>query len=182
MRTEVSNTTEQNGVLVKQDFYDAWGNLTKTLQEDGSEIIYRYDVLGNQIEIKNSGEDSVTFVIDDLGRIREEFISIETNPVKFKYNAFSDVIEKTNRRDQVTTYEYDNTGRLVVEYWEEEFFSRYRKEFDYTPLGELKEARDGQGDEDGFLRCRYSIHVRIPGRQAGIEVGPMVFQSSNHHI
>ncbi|EMI42894.1 protein containing Coagulation factor 5/8 type [Rhodopirellula sp. SWK7] len=114
--------------------YDLVGNLTKTTYPDLDTTdtdppvfsTSQYDIAGQLVLSTDTLGRSVRYDYDARGRmIRESLPSLDTNLLnldpsafahsEYEYNDFNDLIAVTDPLGRVTTYEYDNWGRITKE-------------------------------------------------------------------
>jgi len=91
---------------------DSHGNLVKSTDNDGNNVIYEYDITGHCISICGP-RTTVTMRYDLLGnRIMLNDPDLDT--VRSVYNAYGELVSQTDSKG-TTTWEYDKLGRVVKE-------------------------------------------------------------------
>lgn len=139
-RNELKTATDALG-FVTQNFYDAAGNLVRTLDEDAGETEFVYDLLGRLTQQKqhvNAGGLSTlttgfgydpngnrTSITDPRGKIYAFEFDAANRMTKMKtpllfeenwtYDAFGQLATHTDANGKVATSNYDDLGRLKEE-------------------------------------------------------------------
>lgn len=106
----LKTATDGRGYTIEH-FYDSYNQLIKTLYPDSSEIEYKYDGFGNQIEIITKNDGIYKTKYDHRDRV------IETeNPLGHKnlyeYDSGNNLVKSVSPRGFETTREYDYLYRL----------------------------------------------------------------------
>ena len=95
---------ENNEYGYKEMFeYDDFGNLTKYVKPDGTEIAYQYDLLGNKLK-----EGSRTFSYDNHNNLKSA--SYDGKKLTFQYDEFNRMIESKDAKGKTVAYGWDVYG------------------------------------------------------------------------
>ncbi len=117
--------------------YDAAGNVTTLRQRDGTTTIgFSYDALNRLSGKTPSDGGAVTYVYDNLGRLKSAATSSQT--VSYSYDALGDQLTETEPLGTMTSG-YDGAGRRTSLQWPDGFQVAY----DYDTLGEMVDLKDG---------------------------------------
>jgi RHS repeat-associated protein len=90
---------------------DASGK-TVSAHDDGGDLSYTYDSWGNLIQAKHGYLAQATNTYDVYGR-KIKLIDLSGGITQYAYNAFNLLTWQKNANNQVTTFVYDNLGRLL---------------------------------------------------------------------
>ena len=98
--------------------YDKEGRLTKETAPDGTETTYRYDSVGNCVEIKVTGKSGASKTesrtYDALGNVTKE-TDAKGNVTTYTYNSIGKLIEAKDAEGGISLYLYDYAGNLIAE-------------------------------------------------------------------
>ncbi|MFA6304130.1 MAG: SpvB/TcaC N-terminal domain-containing protein [Patescibacteria group bacterium] len=117
--------TDPNGQQ-KKLYKDAYGQLTQVDEYLEGEVYstkYQYNLLGKLINITDSQNNTRNFVYDELGRLtsQEEVHKAELDEGEefgvwnYQYDSASNLIQKTDPKNQVINYTYDSLNRILTE-------------------------------------------------------------------
>lgn len=98
----VVSETDEYGYTYSYE-YDDFGYMTKKIKPDGTEILYKYDLLGNQLK-----EGNRSFEYDNRNRLKRA--SVNGYITYFEYDDYDQIIKVTQNNGEVITYEYDKFG------------------------------------------------------------------------
>jgi RHS repeat-associated protein len=87
---KIASVTDANGQAIAYQ-YDAFGNLTQTLDPLGNKTLLSYDLKGRKTGMTDPDMGSWTYVYDALGQL----------------------VKQTDAKGQLTTISYDQLGRMV---------------------------------------------------------------------
>ncbi|MEG3768536.1 RHS repeat-associated core domain-containing protein [Alteromonas sp. 14N.309.X.WAT.G.H12] len=110
--------------------YDSNGNLVSWRRRDGTLFSYRFDALNLKVSKKITGEGSVTYVYDGLGRKLK--ITNGSSTLNYSYDELGRLAETTINGRKIS-YAYDLAGRRTRITYPDNFFVTY----DYDPSGSL---------------------------------------------
>lgn len=89
---------------------DAWGNLLKSIDSAGGEVIYTYGSNGKPVSVTSNGT-IMTFEYDEAGN-RKSVKDPDAGTSTFEYAADGTILSKTDAKGVKTTNTYDSLGRL----------------------------------------------------------------------
>ena len=108
----ITNTVDANGKSVKM-YYDIAGRLESTLDAVGNTISFEYDANGNQRFLTDGNTNTTEFVYDGLNRkIRTKYP--DNSQEYAEYDRLGNRTKRTDCNGQSTSYGYDDRGRP---YW-----------------------------------------------------------------
>jgi len=96
------------------------GELDKTQDPKGNQLKYTYNSYGNLLNVKMTASNyqtstKVTNIFDDYGRKTQTY-DTDKGTWKYQYNAFGELVEQTTQKNDVSSLDYDDAGRLVRRY------------------------------------------------------------------
>ncbi|PHS14045.1 MAG: hypothetical protein COA86_16255 [Kangiella sp.] len=97
------------------------GELDQTEDAKGSELRYDYNAYGNLLQVNlYSGGVGAAYVqvintFDDYGH-KTQTNDKDKGIWNYQYNAFDELVEQTNAKNQISYLDYDDAGRLVRRY------------------------------------------------------------------
>jgi YD repeat-containing protein len=92
-----------------QNIYDAFGNLTKTIDANGNTTSYTYDERGLKLSSTDGDGNTTTYNYDQYGKL----ISKNSPPLAVASYSSTGAYQGTTTESVVTIYEYDGNGNLV---------------------------------------------------------------------
>ena len=91
--------------------YNEAGLIQQRLQADGSTLAYRWDKLGQLLELRNENNSTATFAYDPAGKLLSE-TGFDRQTIHYQYENGSQQPTHRSDGDRVWRYDYDPLGRL----------------------------------------------------------------------
>ncbi|TQV82782.1 RHS repeat-associated core domain-containing protein [Aliikangiella coralliicola] len=109
-----TKTKDSNGVLKRsqQSVFNALGQLTKNLGNNGQSNELTYDADGNPVTDKNALNNQTTSSFDALNRIKK-IVDPDNGETQFGYDQHNQITNVTDAEGQSTQYEYNAFGDLT---------------------------------------------------------------------
>ena len=85
--------------------------IQQRLQADGSTLAYRWDKLGQLLELRNENNSTATFAYDPAGKLLSE-TGFDRQTIHYQYENGSQQPTHRSDGDRVWRYDYDPLGRL----------------------------------------------------------------------
>lgn len=109
----ITTVTDAKGHTSKKEV-DMQGRMVRSTDALGGEVLYYYDASGRNVKIVGPKKE-ITMGYDIMGnRISMHDPDVSDGTIFTSYNAFGEIV-KTEDSHGVTTFEYDNGGRLIKE-------------------------------------------------------------------
>ena len=120
-RGAIVTTTEYNGFSAtthspkghtKTIYKNALDQTIKVVENDGSEVEFSYDALGNLVKTVTNGAVSSKLKYDEFSRK----VSMEDQTLgkwSYDYNAFGELVSQTDAKGETSRLSYDKLGRVV---------------------------------------------------------------------
>ncbi|WP_261816218.1 RHS repeat-associated core domain-containing protein [Vibrio gallicus] len=153
---------EKNRQYLTQYFYDAENNLTKTIQANGAIWHYQYDARNRLIHTYIEGTQvSKRFSYDATGRQLSELDS-SGNITLSQHYSDGQLQSMTNALGNVSTYSYDNAGRLSAVFDDER--GDYTQQYLRNELGFITQVVDANQNYTDYVvdSLGQSIAVSVP--------------------
>ena len=96
----------------QKKIYNLKGELVESIDANGSNILYQYDVNGKCIEVKGP-RTTIRTEYDKYGN-KIKLIDPDLGTIEYGYNAMGELIWQKDSRG-TSTFEYDSKGRLIEE-------------------------------------------------------------------
>ena len=98
--------------------YDGVGQLTKVVFPSGAFSSYTYDAAHRLTQIQDQLGNKIVYTLDAMGnRTKEQIVDAGNNLVQIHSRAFNwlnQLQQDVGAQNQVTTFSYDNNGRLIA--------------------------------------------------------------------
>ncbi|MQT49932.1 Rhs family protein [Pseudomonas helleri] len=91
--------------------YNEAGLIQQRQQADGSTLAYRWDKLGQLLELRNENNSTATFAYDPAGKLLSE-TGFDRQTIHYQYENGSQQPTHRSDGDRVWRYDYDPLGRL----------------------------------------------------------------------
>ena len=129
---------EENASFIEYS-YDAFGNLVKTLDAKGNEILLSYDIYGNKISMNDPDMGIWSYEYNALGKLVKQ-TDAKNQITEMKYDVLGRLIEKKESEGTTTwTYDRNNKGVGKLSYVNND---AYRKEYYYDAFGRLSNTKE----------------------------------------
>lgn len=122
--------------------YTSRGFLNKITNPLGAEVCLEYDSAGLLTKLTDPRSNSTAWEYTDAGEVKAEVDPLGKR-IDYTYDVARQLSDRTDARNILTKYRYDNIGRLAAR----DYPSR-GETFSYSSIGNLNEARWGNGDTD----------------------------------
>ncbi|MCE9552165.1 MAG: hypothetical protein K8T91_02170 [Planctomycetes bacterium] len=127
--------------------YDDLGHVKEQAQDlaSGGQSVTKFDynVFGAVTKVTDPQQNVTTYEVDNLGRATSETVThaeaAAAGTRTFAYDSFGHLLDATDRNDKTTQFTYDNLGHRVREEWVD---GNYAKDYIFSALGELKQAKN----------------------------------------
>ncbi|MFC3908544.1 hypothetical protein ACFORL_05575 [Legionella dresdenensis] len=150
---QISQTIDKRGYATRYG-YDRLAHLTTITNAAEQVKKYRYDAFGRVIEFEQGARNSETTMYDDsCNTLTITYADGRTTQIS--YNAFGDKIEDRDAKGQSTRYEYDEKGQLITVNLPEQAVKSYQYEYDAE--GHLIWQQDSNGKQ---IRYTYDASGR----------------------
>ena len=150
MQDEFAESSEHDGAPYISYEYDNVGNLTAEIDPLGNRMEFFYDAL-NRLTIKVAPNGLKTIIeYDKNGNMISETVDDRTNHLTLRktYNKNGQLLTQTDVRGNVTSYKYNDCGRLDKVLSPKGFTI----DTDYNEFGEVSSVKRVYTDENGSLR------------------------------
>jgi RHS repeat-associated protein len=167
----VNNITDENG-HVKVFYSDAFGQIIAVEEHNGVEIYnttYKYDTLGNLLNITDNLNNTFRFEYDSLGRktgLRDPDLGNWT----YGYDAVGNIINQTDARNITVRLTYDNLNRLLKMSYLNDTNVSYA--YDVNLNGTLTQVNDSTGS------IYYSYDSRLRKTRENRTINGTVYRTS----
>lgn len=136
-------------ILSWQYLYDTLGNLSSSINPDGTKSDFISDGAGNVIKKINYVDSQVRSVVEysyDLWNRLKSVKSANGDVTSYDYNQNGDLVKITDPKNKITLFEYDQNGRLQRK--TDSFGSV--SEFDYDKNGNMISEKDPMGQVKSY--------------------------------
>ena len=133
----MGNTTEM--------LYDSTGNLQKTIDCDGTEIVYHYDALGRTVSI-TTPDGSTSYTYDVRGN-QTSITDPLGNTTYYTYDNNNQLTSATNAKGEIIRYTYDAEGRLL----KTEYPDGTTEEHEYDAVGNVVKTVNANGEVTEYV-------------------------------
>ena len=173
-------TTAYNGLSVtttdpagkqKTQTFDGLGRIT-SVEEQGSVVTYRYNVLDQMIQTKDPLGKITTLEYDRMGR-KTTMTSADTGTWSYEYDALGRMTKQTDARSQMIGFTYDELGRLIAKVDLNTNTPLVSYSYGNTP-GTIG-FRIGMDDQSGETSWQYSDYGRSVTEQRTIGTTSLTF-------
>jgi RHS repeat-associated protein len=138
---EVRLTAGPDTFLTTEHQYDGLNRETKTIDANGDATSFKYDAVGNMIELTDAELNTTKFYFDRLNQVIEEKNALGASRF-FDYDANGHRTKSTDRNGKVIEHYFDRLGREVEERWKDGASTVRSIQYGYDAASQMTSADD----------------------------------------